>query len=109
MLRKSEFWLLVLLAALAAVLAIANMFLFQNTRNKQADVAARQQFIQQTLPLEVLQRELIRALANLATRDPQDSELRKLLSNQGLSVKPDSAGSPTGVDAGVNASKGGAR
>jgi hypothetical protein len=98
-----------LLAVLAAALAIANMFLFQHNRTKQSEVGARQQFIQQALPLEVLHRELIRGLANLAVRDPQDSDLRKLLSAHGISLKTDSGGSSAGADAGVNGSKSGAR
>lgn len=109
MLRKSEFWLLVVLAGLSAALAVANMVLFQDNRTKQTDVAGRQQFIQQTLPLEVLHRELLRALANLAMGDPQDSDLRKLLSGHGVSVKGDSSGSSTVPDPGVGGSKSGAR
>lgn len=109
MLRKSQFWLLVALAALAAAFAVANMILFQDNRAKQTDVAGRQQFIQQTLPLEVLHRELVRALANLAMGDPQDSDLRKLLSGHGFSVKGDSKGSPAIADPGVDSSKSGAR
>lgn len=99
MLRKSQFWLLVALAALAAAFAVANMILFQDNRAKQTDVAGRQQFIQQTLPLEVLHRELVRTLANLVVRDPQDSDLRKLLSDQGVTVKVDSGVSSSTSDA----------
>jgi hypothetical protein len=90
MLKKSEFWLLTIIAVLAAVFSIANMMLFQLNRNHQIEVNSRQQFIQQSIQLQGLYNELIKALADLAIRN-HDAELGNLLATQGISI----SGAPT--------------
>lgn len=85
MLKKSEFWLLTILAALAGAFAIANMVLYQGNRSTQTEVSARQQFIQQSIQLQGLYTEMVKALADLSIRN-QDAELGNLLSSQGISI-----------------------
>ncbi len=87
MLRKSEFWLLTVLAILAACTAAINIVLFQNNRAAQAEVSSRQQYIQQSIQLHGLYTEMVKAIADLAVRN-QDAELGNLLSSQGISVSP---------------------
>ena len=94
MLKTSQFWLLTAIAILAAIFAITNMVLFQGNRLAQTEVGARQQFIQQSVQLEVLYREMAKALADLAVRN-RDADLSALLSSHGISVSVNPApGSP---------------
>ena len=85
MLKQWEFWTLTTLALLAAILMVVNMLLLTTVRAGQAEVAARQEYIQQTVPLETLYRDIVKALADLSVRR-QDEDLRSLLSSQGISV-----------------------
>ena len=97
MLKTSQFWLLTIIAVLAAAFAIANMVLIQGNRVAQTEVGARQQFIQQSVQLEVLYREMAKALADLAVRN-RDQDLSALLSSHGISVSvnPAPAAGPKG-------------
>lgn len=88
-----QYRVLVLLGALALVLAIVNAVMFSNNRQAQNELAARGQYIQQSLQLEPLYQSLIKSLADLAARD-NDAQLRELLSSQGISF---SANSQTGT------------
>ena len=78
---------LVPLAAIVAVLVVVNSVLFEMNRRLQAEVSSRAQFIQQTVQLEALNRELVSAIANLATRNNDDA-LRAVLSQHGITVGP---------------------
>jgi hypothetical protein len=84
-LDKMQFWLLTVIAAVSAVFTIANMLLFQNNRATQLEVSARQQYIQQSVQLQGLYGEMVRAIADLAVRN-QDAELAGILKSQGISV-----------------------
>jgi hypothetical protein len=84
MLKKSQFWLLTILAGLAAAFSIANMVFYQVNRSIQTEVTSRQQFIQQSIQLQGLYSEMIKALADLSIRN-QDAELANLLRSQGIS------------------------
>lgn len=50
-----------------------------------AEVQQRQQFVQQTVPLQTLYQEMARALAELGERG-RDEQLRALLREHGISV-----------------------
>jgi hypothetical protein len=89
-LYKSQFWILTILALLAAAFSIANMILYQSNRSTQIEVSGRQQYIQQSIQLQVLYNEMVRALADLAMKN-QDAELVSLLKSQGIGV----SGSPS--------------
>jgi|SRR5450432_127404 len=85
MLKQWEFWTVTTLALLAAIFVVTNMFLFTNNRSAQAEVSGRQEYIQQTVQLEGLYREIVKALADLSVRN-QDADLKGLLTSQGISV-----------------------
>ena len=85
MLQKWEFWTLTTLALLAAIFVVANMLLFTSNRGAQSEVTARQEYIQQSVQLEGLYRDIVKALADLAVRN-QDEDLKSLLAAQGISV-----------------------
>ena len=85
MLKSWEFWTLTTLALLAAIFMVANGLLFMTVRAVQLEVSARQEYIQQSVQLEPLYREIVKALADLSVRN-QDEGLKELLSGQGISV-----------------------
>ncbi|MEO8304099.1 MAG: hypothetical protein ABI724_08260 [Betaproteobacteria bacterium] len=85
MLKKNEFLILTVLAAIGLVLAIANMVMFGQNRASQAEVSGRSQYIQQAAQLEPLYREMVKALGELAVRN-NDTQLRDMLAKQGITV-----------------------
>jgi len=85
--------LLTALGALALLLAITNATLFSNNRSAQAELSQRQQFIQQTGPLESLYRDIVKALAEMAVKG-NDKQVLDMLAAQGINVTvnpPDAA------------------
>jgi type VI protein secretion system component VasK len=90
MLTKTQFWILTTLAALGLFLVLANMVVFSQNRQAQAEISQRAQYIQQSAQLESLYRDMIKALADLSVRN-QDDQLRDMLSRHGITV---SAGLP---------------
>lgn len=70
-------------AALAVVLAFTNMVLFERNRSLQQEVGSRTQYIQQSVQLEGLHREIVNAIANLAVRNKDDA-LKTILTQQGI-------------------------
>ena len=95
MIKASHFWVLTALSLISAVVAVVNMVLFHGARTAQLEVQAQQQFIQQTVPLEVLHRDLVRVLAELSVRN-RDTELRDMLAAQGVKIAAPAA-SPSGA------------
>jgi len=85
MLGRMQFWTLTVLAVLTALLIAANMVRFSGNQRLQAAVNVRGQFIQQTVPLEALSREIALALAQLGVRE-QDEQITALLSSLGITV-----------------------
>lgn len=85
MLSKWQFNLLTGLGALALLLVIVNMGLSTLNRNAQIAVNQRQAFIQQTVPLEGLYRDIVKALAEMAVKG-NDRQVLDMLSAQGLTV-----------------------
>lgn len=85
MLTRWQFWVLTVLALASVTLIGANMWRFSANRQLQAEVTQRAQYIQQTVPLETLNREIVAALAQLAVRN-KDDQLRALLTSLGLTV-----------------------
>ncbi len=70
-------------AGLALLLAIANIVVVELNRGLQAQVNARNQFIQQSIQLEALNREIVGALANLAV-ERNDDALKSVLTQHGI-------------------------
>lgn len=98
MLKPWEFNLLTALGALALVLAGANAVLFTGNRATQNDVNSRAQFVQQSVALEGLYRDIVKALAELAVKN-NDAQLLQMLAAQGINVSvnapaPSTAPSP---------------
>jgi type VI protein secretion system component VasK len=85
MLSRREVWILTALAAALAALVAVNMLLFSENRKAQAEVSQRALFIQQSVPLETLSREIAVALAQLGMRS-QDEQIRALLASLGIVV-----------------------
>jgi len=81
-------------AALGAVLAVTNTVLFERNRALQGEIGSRAQFIQQSVQLEALNREIVNAIAGLAVRNKDDA-LKTILIQQGITFnvgQPESAG-----------------
>lgn len=76
-------WALSGIAALGLAFVVVNIFLFLGNRTIQGEVNDRQQFINQSIQLDRLNRELIAALANLAARN-NDDQIRNLLASHGI-------------------------
>jgi hypothetical protein len=93
MLKRWEFWALTGVAGATALLVVANMVRFADNRQLQAEVSQRSMFIQQSIPLESLSREIALALAQLSVRS-QDDQLRSLLGSLGISIVVNPAPAP---------------
>lgn len=85
MLARWQFWVLTVLSVSCVALVAANIWRFAENRRQQQEVSQRAQFLQQTVPLETLNREIVAALAQLAVRN-KDSNLRAMLASLGLTV-----------------------
>ncbi len=85
MLARWQFWVATVVALIAAVVAGYDMMLFGQNRTLQAELARRSQFVQQTVQIEPLYRELVKALADLGVRN-QDKALLDLLATQGITI-----------------------
>lgn len=75
--------LLTLLAALALAATAAAVGLTQHNSDLRRQIGERQQYVQQSVQLEGLYREIVRALAELAARH-NDESLRALLQRHGI-------------------------
>jgi hypothetical protein len=97
MLSQPQSRLLTTLGALAVLLVLANATLFMQNRGRQATLGERQQFVQQTVPLESLYRDIVRSLADAAVKS-NDRQVLDMLAAQGLSVsRGDGSAAGTGA------------
>jgi len=85
MLKAWQYRLLIALGALALVLVVTNGVLFTQNRSAQGELNARQQYVQQTVSLESLYRDIVKALAELAVKN-NDQQLLQMLAAQGINV-----------------------
>ena len=99
-LHSWQWWALTVCGIIVLVLIVTNMALFLRNRDKQININSRQQYIQQSLVLENLNRDIINALANLAVRN-KDGQIADLLAANGITVtvsqpaaRQDASGSP---------------
>lgn len=82
--RDWKFWILAALSALCALVAAANIFLLgAQVRERQTNVASRQQFISETIPLAQVNSQIIQALANLSA-ESGDLDIRDMLARHGV-------------------------
>ena len=82
---------LLALSLLLFLAVVVNVVLASGNRTSQAEVAQRQQFIQQTVGLERLNQEIVKALAELAVRN-QDRDVTALLNANGVTFSVGNAG-----------------
>jgi len=89
---RTQFWIVTALGVLSLVLLAANFTVLRGNRAVQKEIAARQQFVQQSVQLEGLYREIVRALAELAARN-NDADVRSMLGKHGITytVNPPAA------------------
>lgn len=85
MLTRFQFGALLALGIAALALVFANIFMTMRAREAQVELAERQQFIQQSVALENLYREIVKALAELGTK-AGDRQLLEVLTSQGINV-----------------------
>lgn len=71
------------LAGLCLAAALASVALQVHNQSARADIAQRQQYVQMSVQLEGLYREIVRALAELSARH-NDAEVRDLLQRHGI-------------------------
>ena len=81
--NKMQFAIATTVGALSLLLVAGNAALGRSNKALQADVALRQQYVQQSVQLEGLYREIIRALAELGARN-NDAEVRSMLQQHGI-------------------------
>ena len=79
----------VFFSVVAVVLLVVNISLANINRSKQNDVAQRQTTIASGQTLAQLNQGLVRAIADQSIKN-NDSQLRDLLTSQGISLKNDS-------------------
>ncbi len=80
-----QYWLLTALGGAAFVVALLNIYLFQDSRSLREEISQRQQYINQTIQLSRLNNELIKSLAQLAVTN-QDKQISDLLTSHGIVV-----------------------
>ena len=97
MLTRFQFGTLLALGVAALALALANIFMTTRAREAQVELAERQQFIQQTVALENLYREIVKALAELGTKGG-DRQLLEILTSQGINVTFQPAAAASAAD-----------
>ncbi len=95
---RNAYWSAVALGVVAIVLAITNAALFNGNRASQADINGRAQFIQQSVQLEGLYNEMVRALAELSARN-NDDQLKALLQSVGITFSVNGAPAAQGSSA----------
>jgi type VI protein secretion system component VasK len=85
MLKTNEFWILTAAGALAIALAVVNMTYFMGNRELQKEASQRAQYIQQSISLENLYREIVQGLAERGLRT-RDEQIRNLLAGEGINL-----------------------
>jgi len=88
--------LLTLLALVATVLVVVNMFLFVANQKLNREVSERQQFIVQTAQVQGIAKDIVTALANLAVKN-NDEQLKQLLASHGITYSVSSSGPADGA------------
>jgi hypothetical protein len=84
---KAAYWISVALSAIALILLVVNVSLFNGNTRLQAEVAQRQAAINNGLGLSQLNQGLVQALADAAVKD-NDKSIREMLAAQGITIKP---------------------
>jgi hypothetical protein len=94
MLVRWQHHLLSALGAAALLMVLVNALLFTLNRDAQNALNQRQQYIQQTVPVEALYREIVKSLAEVAVKD-KDKPLLDVLAAQGLTITASGTAAPS--------------
>ena len=89
----AQFWTVTVLAVTCLALAATTVTLSSMNRSLQGDIGVRQQYVQQSVQLEGLYKEIIRALAELGARN-NDQDVRALLQRHGISYTVNAPAGP---------------
>lgn len=81
--RDWKFFVVATLATICALLTAFNLLLGASVRDLQTEVATRQQFINESVPLARVNNQIIQALANMSARS-NDVALRDMLARHGV-------------------------
>ena len=87
---KVQYWLVTAIAALCCVAMLASVTLGYTNATARADVNQRQQFVQQSVQLEGLYKEIVRALAELGARN-NDGDVKAMLQKNGITYTANAA------------------
>lgn len=90
---KVQYWVATVLAAVCFAAMAVNIALGYSNGLARVDVTQRQQFVQQSVQLEGLYREIIRALAELGARN-NDSDVKALLLRHGITFSVNAPATP---------------
>lgn len=91
---KLQYWIACTLGGSCVALMASNVALATLNRGAQSEVALRQQYVQQSVQLEGLYREIARALAELGARN-NDTEVKAMLERHGISYNVNAAPAAT--------------
>jgi hypothetical protein len=80
---RAQYWIVTVLAAASVAAMVASIALGYNNGVARADVTQRQQFVQQSIQLEGLYKEIVRALAELGARN-NDGDVKAMLQKHGI-------------------------
>ena len=80
---KAQSLMLHVLAWAVLALVVTNIVLAQKNRAMTQENARQQKFVQGTVPLDALNKEIVKALAELSVKN-QDEQLRTLLASNGI-------------------------
>ena len=87
MVKSWQYWSLSGIGALCVIGMLLSVGLTLSNNARQAELTRRNQYIQQSIQLQTLYQEIVRALADLSVRN-KDPQLRELLARQGFTVNP---------------------
>lgn len=76
------------LAVLILILVLANVLLTLGNQSLRQQLAQRQQIINQSIQMEGLHREIVKAIATVAMKN-NDDQLKGLLASQGVNLGGD--------------------
>ena len=85
-LNSREYWSLSAVSVACVMLVVINISLAQGNRELRTKVNQRQAFITQSVQLDKINKRLVNAIAQLATRD-NDSALERILTDQGIEIR----------------------
>ncbi len=85
--KEWQFWTVTGLGGLVLAVIVVNIFLFLHNRSLQTEVNNRQIYINQSMQLDQLNREIITAIANLAAKN-NDEDLKDVLTSHGITFSP---------------------